>query len=166
MTKNNVKANIWKLYMIFEANKEFMENLSLHRGVVQGGADEVGTGSFVSVDFLIHPEQYGNACMTVLIRRVTCESLFSFWGQRKVLSCKIYLRGLRFINRVVNQNHKSYQTPKPTIIDPRLFYQKMKIIQDWNSTPILIHAVRKSRDIFVTNSYTPCIYSQSDTDEK
>ena len=31
MTKNNVKANIWKLYMIFEANKEFMENLSLQR---------------------------------------------------------------------------------------------------------------------------------------
>ena len=29
MTKNNVKANIWKLYMKFEANKEFMENLSL-----------------------------------------------------------------------------------------------------------------------------------------
>ena len=28
-TKNNVKANIWKLYMKFEANKEFMENLSL-----------------------------------------------------------------------------------------------------------------------------------------
>ena len=30
ITKNNVKANIWKLYMKFEANKEFMENLSLH----------------------------------------------------------------------------------------------------------------------------------------
>ena len=29
ITKNNVKANIWKLYMKFEANKEFMENLSL-----------------------------------------------------------------------------------------------------------------------------------------
>ena len=29
ITKNNVKANIWKLYMIFEASKEFMENLSL-----------------------------------------------------------------------------------------------------------------------------------------
>ena len=28
---NVVKANIWKLYMKFEANKEFMENLSLHR---------------------------------------------------------------------------------------------------------------------------------------
>ena len=27
-TKN--KANIWKPYMKFEANKEFMENLSLH----------------------------------------------------------------------------------------------------------------------------------------
>ena len=27
---NVVKANIWKLYMKFEANKEFMENLSLH----------------------------------------------------------------------------------------------------------------------------------------
>ena len=31
ITKNNVKANIWKLYMKFEANKEFMENLSLQR---------------------------------------------------------------------------------------------------------------------------------------
>ena len=66
----------------------------LCRGVVQG-ADEVGTESFVSVHFLIHPEPYGNTCMAVLIRRVTCESLFSFWGQRKVLSWKMYLRGLR-----------------------------------------------------------------------
>ena len=31
ITKNNVKANIWKLYMIFEANKEFMENLSVQQ---------------------------------------------------------------------------------------------------------------------------------------
>ena len=46
-------------------------------------------------DCLIHPEQYANTCMAVLIRRVTCESLFSFRGQRKVLGCKIYLRGLR-----------------------------------------------------------------------
>ena len=30
ITKNNVKTNIWKLYMIFEVYKEFMENLSLH----------------------------------------------------------------------------------------------------------------------------------------
>ena len=30
ITKNNVKANIWKLYMKFGANKEFMENLSSH----------------------------------------------------------------------------------------------------------------------------------------
>ena len=35
------------------------------------------------VDFLIHPEQYANTCMAVLIRRVTCESLFSFWGKKK-----------------------------------------------------------------------------------
>ena len=41
---------------------------------------------FVSVDFVIHSEQYANTCMAVLIRRVTCKSLFSFWGQRKVLS--------------------------------------------------------------------------------
>ena len=45
--------------------------------------------------FLIHPERCTNTCMAVLIRRVACGSLFSFWGQRKVLSCKIYLRGLR-----------------------------------------------------------------------
>ena len=38
--------------------------------------------------FLISPEQYANKCMAVLIRRVTCKSLFSFWGQRKVLSSK------------------------------------------------------------------------------
>ena len=50
---------------------------------------------FVTVDFLIHSEQYANTWMAVLIRRVTCKSLFSFWGQRKVLSSKIYLRGLR-----------------------------------------------------------------------
>ena len=30
ITKNNVKTNIWKLYMILEANKEFMENLSFY----------------------------------------------------------------------------------------------------------------------------------------
>ena len=67
------------------------------RDVLQG-ADEVGTESvffFESVDFVIHSEQYANTCMAVLIRRVTCKSLFSFWGQRKVLSCEIYRRGLR-----------------------------------------------------------------------
>ena len=53
------------------------------------------TESFVSVDFLISSEQYANTCMAVLIRRVTSKSLFSFWGQRKVLSCEIHLRGLR-----------------------------------------------------------------------
>ena len=30
ITKNNVKANIWKLYMTLEAKKEFMENHSLN----------------------------------------------------------------------------------------------------------------------------------------
>ena len=34
-------------------------------------------------------------CMAVLIRRVTCKSLLSFSGQRKVLSCEISLQGLR-----------------------------------------------------------------------
>ena len=40
----------------------------LCRNVVQAvqGADEVGTESFVSVQFLIHPEQYANTCMAVL----------------------------------------------------------------------------------------------------
>ena len=70
----------------------------LSRNVVQG-ADEVGTESFFlwdSADFLFHSEQYANTCMAVLIRRVTCKSFFfSFWGQRKVLTCEIYLRGLR-----------------------------------------------------------------------
>ena len=66
----------------------------LCRSVAQG-ADEVGTESFVSVVFLISSEQYANICMAVLIRRVTCKSLFSFWGQRKVSSCEIHLRGLR-----------------------------------------------------------------------
>ena len=54
----------------------------LCRSVVQG-ADEVGTESFLSVDFLIPPEQYANTYMTVLIRRVTCESLFSFEDKEK-----------------------------------------------------------------------------------
>ena len=32
--------------------------------------------------------------MAVLIRPVACKSFFfPFWGQRKVLSCEIYLRG-------------------------------------------------------------------------
>ena len=30
ITENNVKVNIWKLYTKFEANKEFMENLSAY----------------------------------------------------------------------------------------------------------------------------------------
>ena len=54
------------------------------RSVVQG--DEVGTNLFffMSVDFLIHSDQYANTwSMEVLIRRVTCKSLFSFWRQKK-----------------------------------------------------------------------------------
>ena len=67
----------------------------LCRSVVRG-ADKVWTESFfVTVQFLIHSQQYANTWMAVLIRRVTCKSLFSFWGQRKVLSSEIYLRGLR-----------------------------------------------------------------------
>ena len=31
-----------------------------------------------------------------------------------------------FINRIENQNHKSYRTPKPTMINRCSFYQKMK----------------------------------------
>ena len=50
---------------------------------------------FVTVDFLIHSEQYANTRMAVFISRVTCKSLFSFGGQRKVLRSEIYLRGLR-----------------------------------------------------------------------
>ena len=43
------------------------------------GADEVGTESFfVSVDLLIHSEQYANTSMAVLIKRVTCKSSFFF----------------------------------------------------------------------------------------
>ena len=34
-------------------------------------------------DFLIHPEQYANACMAVLIRRLTCESFFFFEDKEK-----------------------------------------------------------------------------------
>ena len=49
----------------------------LCRSVVQS-AHEVGTESFVTADFLFHPEQYANTCMAVLIWRVTCESLFLF----------------------------------------------------------------------------------------
>ena len=50
---------------------------------------------FVTVDFLIHSEQYANTWMAVLIRRVKCKSLFSFGGQKKVLCSEIYLQGLR-----------------------------------------------------------------------
>ena len=59
--------------------------------------------------------------------------------------------GRHFVNHIVNQNDKSYQTPKPSIIDRRLFYQKMKSYKI-ETPPILIHAGRKSHDIFVTNS--------------
>ena len=38
ITKNNVKANIWKLYMKFEANKEFKENLSLQDSIYMRSA--------------------------------------------------------------------------------------------------------------------------------
>ena len=55
---------------------------------------------FVTVDFLIHSEQYANTWMAVLIRRVTCKSLFSFGGQRKALCSEIYLRGLCFLHGV------------------------------------------------------------------
>ena len=64
------------------------------------GAEEVGTESFfVSVDLLIHSEQYANTSMAVLIKRVTCKSSFCFlFGDKEkfymVLSCEIYLRGI------------------------------------------------------------------------
>ena len=38
---------------------------------------------FVSVDFLIHSEQYAKTCMAVLIRLVTCKSFFFFLGTKK-----------------------------------------------------------------------------------
>ena len=36
LPKQKVKANIWKLYMIFETNKELMENLSLQTETMHG----------------------------------------------------------------------------------------------------------------------------------
>ena len=73
----------------------------LCRSVVQG-THEVGTEYFffVRVDFFnSHSEQCSNTCthvcMAVLIRCVTCKRLFYFLGQRKVLSCEIYLPPLR-----------------------------------------------------------------------
>ena len=51
---------------------------SFAEALVVQSADEVGRESFVSAHFFIHPEQYANTCMAVLIRRVTCEGLFSF----------------------------------------------------------------------------------------
>ena len=53
MTKNNVKANIWKLYMIFEANKEFMENLSLQRTTFS-----LHTGNMLIVDYHVKKYMY------------------------------------------------------------------------------------------------------------
>ena len=44
---------------------------------------------FVSVDFLIHSEQYANTCMAVQERRVTCKSSFSFFlGTNKSLKLR------------------------------------------------------------------------------
>ena len=37
----------------------------------------------LSVDLLIHSEQYGNTCMAVLIRRVTCKSFFFLFGDKE-----------------------------------------------------------------------------------
>ena len=56
----------------------------LCKNVVQD-ADEVGTESFfVSVDLLIHSQQYANTSMAVLIKRVTCKSsFFSSMGTKK-----------------------------------------------------------------------------------
>ena len=43
--ENNVKVSIWKLYMIFEENKELMENLSLHKLLCPVYYPLVGPGS-------------------------------------------------------------------------------------------------------------------------
>ena len=43
---------------------------------------------FVSVDFLIHSEQYANTCMAVLITRVACKSFFFFLGTKKSLKLR------------------------------------------------------------------------------
>ena len=43
---------------------------------------------FVSVDFLIHLEQYANTCMAVWIRHVTCKSFFFFLGTKKSLKLR------------------------------------------------------------------------------
>lgn len=47
-----------------------------------------------------------------------------------------------------------------------VYFTKGEIIQALKLYTLLIHAVRKSRDYFVTISYTLCICSQSDTDGK
>ena len=71
---------------------------------------------FVSVDLLIHSEQYANTSMAILIRRVTCKSsfFFSFWGQKKVLSCKIYLRGRRPCLFHAGSERLSYSELRPS----------------------------------------------------
>ena len=97
----------------------------LCRNVVQG-FDEVGTESFfVSVDLLIHSEQYANTSMAILIRRVTCKSsfFFSFWGQRKVLSYKIYLLGLRPCLFHAGSERLSYSELRPS---QRPFYRMFR----------------------------------------
>ena len=67
----------------------FSDNLSRNSSMASftvQGADEVGTESFfVSVDLLIHSEQYAtNTSMAVLIKHMTCKSLlFFFLGTKK-----------------------------------------------------------------------------------
>ena len=92
--KKNFRSQSAKKHGDYKQNSWYGK---LWRSVVQG-ADEVGRESFVSVDFLISPEQYANKCMAVLIRRVTCKCLFSFWGQRKVFSSEIHLEDFEIVS--------------------------------------------------------------------
>ena len=59
----------------------------LRSNVVQGAAEvETELLFFVSVEFLLHSEQWANTSMADVWH---VKLFFSFWGQRKVLSCEI-----------------------------------------------------------------------------
>ena len=94
-TANQLSAISVLIQQNQHGNNKQNDMVSFAEALYEAPTKSEGNLFFVTVDFLIHSEQYANTWMAVLIRRVTCKSLFSFGGQRKVLCSEIYLRGLR-----------------------------------------------------------------------
>ena len=94
-TANQLSATSVLIQQNQHGDNKHNDMVSFAEALYEAPTKSEGNLFFVTVDFLIHSEQCANTWMAVLIRRVTCKSLFSFWRQRKVLCSEIYLRGLR-----------------------------------------------------------------------